>query len=51
VGSATLTHDRRTGLVVSGRVGDDTASAQPDRVLARALARLYATVTKSNTRR
>lgn len=51
VGSVVLTHDKRTGLTVSPRVGDDTAASRPDAVLARALSRVAAMANRINTRR
>jgi hypothetical protein len=51
VTAVTLTHSRDTGVEVVPRVGADSASADPNAVLARALARVAAAVRRINTGR
>lgn len=51
LGSAVLTHSRTDGFAVSPRVGDDTASAEPNAVIGRALWRVASTVRKIGSRR
>ena len=51
VGQVVLSHSKQDGLVVSPRVGDESANAEPNAMLARALARVAATVRRINTRR
>lgn len=49
--AAVLTHGRDQGVTISPRVGDDTAGAEPNAVLAKALSRVAAAVRQSLTRK